>query len=63
MLNTDDETIVLRDIDGHILAHVAKFMEYKLKYQNAPTTIEVPPFDIPPKDAVDLMMAAHFLEI
>lgn len=52
--------IFFREIRGVILEKVCQYLVYKNKYQNS--TTEIPEFVIEPDIALELMMAADFLD-
>ncbi|KAH7832211.1 putative elongation factor SIII p15 subunit [Monocercomonoides exilis] len=52
--------ITLSGITGEMLELAIKYFYYKLKWTNV--SGEVPRFHIPPKDGLNLMMAAHYLQ-
>ncbi|KAJ3038923.1 hypothetical protein HK097_002996 [Rhizophlyctis rosea] len=52
--------INFRDIKAVILEKVCKYLYYKVRYTNTPT--EIPEFQIEPEIALELLMAADFLE-
>lgn len=51
--------IRLHEIDGVVLEKVCEYLCYNYKYQN---TIDPPEFDIPPEMALELLVAADFLD-
>jgi transcription elongation factor B subunit 1 len=55
-----DDEIRLESIRGEVLAEVCRYFEYRLKYQSATTA--VPRFEFNPALAVDLLLAADFLD-
>ncbi len=52
--------IHFRDIPTAILEKVCKYWYYKLKFANV--TTEIPEFKIEPEIALELLMAANFLD-
>ena len=52
--------INLPDIRAPILEKVCQYMYYKLKYTNS--TVRIPEFVIEPEIALELLMAANFLD-
>ncbi|KAI8832038.1 BTB/POZ protein [Chytridium lagenaria] len=52
--------ITFRDIKAVILEKVCKYLYYKVKYTN--TTQEIPDFKIETELALELLMAADFLD-
>jgi hypothetical protein len=52
--------INLMDIQSHTLIRVCQYMQYKVRYTNSST--EIPEFKIAPEIALDLLMAANFLD-
>lgn len=66
MLNVDSafqeaETnrIKLHELDSRLLEKVVEYLYYNLKYQNE---VDVPEFDIPTEMALELLVAADFLD-
>jgi transcription elongation factor B subunit 1 len=49
-----------REIPSHVLQKVCMYFTYKTKYTNSST--EIPEFPIPPESALELLMAANFLD-
>ncbi|XP_055353216.1 elongin-C-like [Paramacrobiotus metropolitanus] len=49
-----------REIPSHVLAKVCQYFNYKHRYTNSST--EIPEFPIPPEIALELLMAANFLD-
>ena len=45
---------------SHVLVHVCRYLSYKVKHTN--TLCEIPEFEIDPKVALELLMAANFLD-
>eukprot|EP00732_Lithocolla_globosa_P008396 Lithocolla_globosa_v1_NODE_11901_length_473_cov_6.181818.p1 type:complete len:106 gc:universal NODE_11901_length_473_cov_6.181818:84-401(+) len=56
--------IVFRDISSPVLEKVCEYFCYKHKYEvpGSPPDGELPDFAIEPEIALELLMAAHFLE-
>lgn len=52
--------ITFREISTPILEKVCQYWYYKLKYTNV--TTEIPEFPIEPEIALELLMAANFLD-
>ncbi|CAF1104752.1 unnamed protein product, partial [Didymodactylos carnosus] len=52
--------IHFRSITSHILAKICMYFAYKARYTNS--TVEIPEFYIPPDIALELLMAANFLD-
>merc|ERR1712080_330583 len=59
---TENETneIQFREIPSHVLQKVCMYFTYKVRYTNSST--EIPEFPIPPEIALELLMAANFLD-
>jgi len=55
----ESNRIEFPDIRGEILEEVIKYFYYKLRYTNEQ---EPPPFDIEPSIALELLMAANYLD-
>ncbi|OWA52577.1 putative Transcription elongation factor B polypeptide 1 [Hypsibius exemplaris] len=49
-----------REIPSHVLAKVCQYFNYKHRYTDSST--EIPEFPIPPEIALELLMAANFLD-
>lgn len=47
------------ELSAHILEKVIQYMYYKIKYTNS--TVRIPEFQIEPEIALELLMAANFL--
>eukprot|EP01134_Creolimax_fragrantissima_P007920 CFRG7920T1 len=56
----ETNSINFREISSHVLEQVCKYFHYKIKYTAA--TVEIPDFPIEPAAALDLLMAANFLD-
>jgi hypothetical protein len=52
--------MTLRDIPTRILEKVIQYFYYKVKYSNS--TAQIPEFPIEPEIALELLMAANFLD-
>lgn len=55
------DTVELPEIDGPILELACQYMHYKLKY--ASSTSPIPEFPIKPEHALDLLVAANYLDM
>ncbi|CCD25122.1 elongin C NDAI_0E03050 [Naumovozyma dairenensis CBS 421] len=53
----------LTKYSGDTLEKVCEYLEYKLRYQNADETEDIPEFDIPTELSVELLMVADYLNI
>ncbi|KAJ3445870.1 elongin-c [Anaeramoeba flamelloides] len=53
--------IQLKNIRGEVLKYVVEYLKYKKKYQKS--NKEIPQFDNPTEIALELLMAANFLEL
>ena len=60
MLDDDDDRVEFREIPSHVLAKVCTYFTYKVRYTNSST--EIPEFPIAPEIALELLMAANFLD-
>jgi transcription elongation factor B subunit 1 len=49
-----------REIPSHVLQKVCQYFTYKVRYTNSST--EIPEFPIAPEIALELLMAANFLD-
>merc|ERR1711893_466333 len=56
----DQNKIVFKAIPSHVLARVCDYFNYKAKYTN--TTSEIPEFPVDPDMALEVLMAANFLD-
>uniref|UniRef100_A0AAR2KUW0 Elongin-C n=1 Tax=Pygocentrus nattereri TaxID=42514 RepID=A0AAR2KUW0_PYGNA len=52
--------INFREIPSHVLSKVCMYFTYKVRYTNSST--EIPEFPIAPEIALELLMAANFLD-
>ena len=59
---SENETneINFREIPSHVLQKVCMYFTYKVRYTNSST--EIPEFPIAPEVALELLMAANFLD-
>lgn len=59
---SENETnqVNFREIPSHVLQKVCQYFTYKVKYTNSAT--EIPDFPIAPEIALELLMAANFLD-
>ena len=59
---SENETneVNFREIPSHVLQKVCMYFSYKLRFTNSST--EIPEFPIPPEIALELLMAANFLD-
>ncbi|KAK3709418.1 hypothetical protein QZH41_019542 [Actinostola sp. cb2023] len=59
---SENETneVHFREIPSHVLAKVCMYFMYKVRYTNSST--EIPEFPIAPEIALELLMAANFLD-
>lgn len=65
MLNTSFQesstnTIKLHELDSQLLEKVIEYLYYNLKYKDV---VDVPEFDIPTEMALELLVAADFLDV
>jgi len=51
--------VTFKEIPSHVLQMVCMYFTYKVRYTNSST--EIPDFQIDPKVALELLMAANFL--
>ncbi|CAG0885877.1 unnamed protein product [Cyprideis torosa] len=56
----ESNEIRFREIPSHVLQKVCMYFQYKVKYTNSST--EIPEFQIAPEIALELLMAANFLD-
>ena len=52
--------IKFQDINARILEKVVQYMMYKLRYTNS--NVRIPEFPIEPEIALELLMAANYLD-
>jgi len=52
--------VFFREIPSHVLAKVCQYFIYKNRYTNS--SLEIPEFEITPEIALELLMAANFLD-
>ncbi|XP_038057608.1 elongin-C [Patiria miniata] len=52
--------VCFREIPSHVLCKVCMYFTYKVRYTNSST--EIPEFPIAPEIALELLMAANFLD-
>ncbi|KAI3653814.1 hypothetical protein MP228_001761 [Amoeboaphelidium protococcarum] len=58
--NESSEPVLLPSLNGAILAKVIDYLRYKAQYSNSKS--QIPEFDIDPAIALDLLMAADYLD-
>ncbi|XP_002167183.1 elongin-C [Hydra vulgaris] len=56
----DTNEVQFREIPSHILEKICTYFAYKVRYTNSST--EIPEFPIQPDIALELLMAANFLD-
>uniref|UniRef100_A0A1I7T7C3 Elongin-C n=1 Tax=Caenorhabditis tropicalis TaxID=1561998 RepID=A0A1I7T7C3_9PELO len=56
----ESNIVYFREIPSHVLQKVCQYFAYKVRYTHAAT--EIPEFPIPPEVALELLMAANFLD-
>jgi len=61
-METERGEIRFPEISGEILEKVCQYMYYKRRHQFEPQR-NVPPFDIPQHLALQLLMAANYLDV
>lgn len=54
--------ITFPEISTRILEKVVQYLYYKLRYTNHPSNTPLPQFKIEPEIALELLMAANFLD-
>uniref|UniRef100_A0A8C2VI66 Elongin-C n=1 Tax=Chinchilla lanigera TaxID=34839 RepID=A0A8C2VI66_CHILA len=60
MLSGPGQFVNFREIPSHVLSKVCMYFTYKVHYTNSST--EIPKFSIAPEIALELPMAANFLD-
>lgn len=56
----ESNQVNFREIPSHVLEKVCQYFTYKIKYTNS--SQEIPDFPIAPEIALELLMAANFLD-
>eukprot|EP00035_Acanthoeca_spectabilis_P020895 m.435133 g.435133 ORF g.435133 m.435133 type:complete len:112 (+) comp17815_c0_seq1:41-376(+) len=56
----DQNEVSFREIPSHVLERVCSYFYYKMRYTNS--NQEIPEFAIAPDEALELLMAANFLD-
>ncbi|XP_066931685.1 elongin-C-like [Clytia hemisphaerica] len=56
----DTNEVSFREIPSHVLEKVCTYFSYKVRYTNSSS--EIPEFQIQPDIALELLMAANFLD-
>jgi transcription elongation factor B subunit 1 len=56
----EENEIKFREIPSHVLHKVCMYLAYKRRYTDSST--EIPEFPIAPEIALELLMAANFLD-
>ncbi|VDM40314.1 unnamed protein product [Toxocara canis] len=56
----ESNEVNFREIPSHVLQKVCQYFAYKVRYTNSST--EIPEFVIAPEVALELLMAANFLD-
>ncbi|CAF1488609.1 unnamed protein product [Adineta ricciae] len=56
----ETNAIRFRSISSEVLARICSYFAYKARYSNS--TIEIPEFPIAPEHALEILMAANFLD-
>lgn len=56
----ESNQVNFREIPSHVLEKVCQYFTYKIKYTNSAQ--EIPDFPIAPEIALELLMAANFLD-
>ena len=56
----ESNEVKFREIPSHVLQKVCQYFTYKVRYTNSAT--EIPEFPISPEVALELLMAANFLD-
>ena len=57
---SETNEVKFKEIPSHIMLHLCLYFNYKMKYVNGST--EVPRFHISPDIALELLMAANFMD-
>jgi elongin-C len=60
-VETKNRTVTFAEIPGHVLEKCCQYFHYKLRYANTPSP-DIPEFPVPPEMALELLMAANFLD-
>uniref|UniRef100_A0A0N5AVY0 Elongin-C n=1 Tax=Syphacia muris TaxID=451379 RepID=A0A0N5AVY0_9BILA len=56
----ESNEVNFREIPSHVLQKVCQYFSYKVRFTNSAT--EIPEFQIAPEVALELLMAANFLD-
>ncbi|CAI2356066.1 unnamed protein product [Caenorhabditis sp. 36 PRJEB53466] len=56
----ETNVVYFREIPSHVLQKVCQYFAYRVRYEHA--TNEIPQFEIEPELALELLMAANFLD-
>ncbi|KAI3379138.1 hypothetical protein SNEBB_010870 [Seison nebaliae] len=56
----EDNEIIFKEMPSHVLNKVCQYFTYRVKYTNS--TTDIPEFHIPSSLALELLMAANFLD-
>jgi elongin-C len=59
----DTGEINFREISSPVLQRVIEYCYHKKKYMSADSQVSVPEFPIAPEMALELLMAANFLDV
>uniref|UniRef100_A0A8C0AGV2 Elongin-C n=1 Tax=Bos mutus grunniens TaxID=30521 RepID=A0A8C0AGV2_BOSMU len=59
-VENETNEVNFREIPSHVLSKVCMYFTYKVRYTNSST--EIPEFPIAPEIALELLMAANFLD-
>ncbi|KAK6760105.1 hypothetical protein RB195_021570 [Necator americanus] len=57
----ESNEVNFREIPSHVLQKVCQYFAYKVRYTSSAT--EIPEFNITPEVALELLMAANFLDL
>uniref|UniRef100_A0AC34R3P2 Elongin-C n=1 Tax=Panagrolaimus sp. JU765 TaxID=591449 RepID=A0AC34R3P2_9BILA len=57
---SENNEVHFREIPSHVLQKVCHYFQYKVRYTNSAS--EIPEFPIHPEFALELLMAANFLD-
>jgi transcription elongation factor B subunit 1 len=58
---TASRRVDLPEIPSHVLEKCCQYFYYKLRYNNTASK-EIPEFSVPPEMALELLMAANYLD-
>ncbi|AQZ10714.1 ELC1 (YPL046C) [Zygosaccharomyces parabailii] len=55
--------VELPGIEGNVLAKTVEYLQYNLRYRAQPNQEDIPEFEIPTEMALELLLAADYLNV